>query len=58
MSEWLPPVLQPPKPRKFEELLDVCVMAALTHDQPRKVVAKVFADNELALAIKREAYSL
>ena len=55
MIEWVPPVLQPPKPRKFEELLDVCVMAALTHDKPRTVVAKVFADNELALAIQRKA---
>lgn len=48
----LPPVLQPPKPRKFEELLDICVLAVVTHDRPREVVSKVFAENKLALEIE------
>ena len=49
------PYLQPPKPRSFEELLERCVMAAVTHDRPREVVKRLFAENAKALEIQRES---
>lgn len=40
----LPPYLQPRKPLTFYELLEECVIASLTHDQPRKVVKRLFEE--------------
>lgn len=44
----IPPIDQPRKPRKFEELLDECIMAGLTHDNYRKFIAKRFEEDRKA----------
>jgi len=50
MSDFIPPYLQPCKPRYIEDLIEICAMSAITHDQPRKVVARVFREQEEVVA--------
>lgn len=53
-GEWVAPVNQPRKPRTFDEMLSDCVMAVVTHDQPRKLVASVFAEQDKGIAFHQK----
>ena len=48
------PIDQPRKPRKVEDILEECVQAVVTHDHPRRVVARLFAEQQVGIEFHKE----